>query len=193
MPYTENKKLILEGCQIMTNRGRGQFRNFAANATNFAPAGMRRFFNIVIPNAEEAERLMADEWPVNSWTPNPTEEEPNPETSYRMEVQIKYRDRMGNLFEDKRKPRVVMRCNGVQTLLDEETIGMLDGSDIIDADLELSQRHWENSRGETGVTAYLHTGYFNIELDDPFAEKYADDERTIYGPAADDESDIPFD
>lgn len=190
MPYVENKKIILEDCRIMANRGRGQFRNFSADATNFAPAGMRRFFNIVIPDAEEADRLAADDWPITSWTAKPTEEEPNPEPQYRMEVQIKFRDRMGNLFEDNRRPRIIMRCNGVQTLLDEETVGTLDSSNIITADLELSQRHWDNN-GRQGVTAYLHTGYFTIELDDPFAEKYADDSRTIYGTA--DDIDVPFD
>lgn len=185
MAYAENKVITIEDCQIMTNRGAGQFRNFSADATRFSPAGIKRFFNIVIPDAEEAERLIADGWNVISWTPNPTDENPDPETTYRLEVQIKFRDRMGDMLSGRLKPTVVMRCNGVQTLLDEDTVGELDGADIISADVQIAQSHWDTN-GRTGVSAYLRVGYFNIELANPFAEKYANDERTIYGDQGDD-------
>lgn len=181
MAYENEKITVIEDCQIMTNRGAGQFRNFSAEATRFAPAGLKRFFNIIIPNAEEAEALMHEGWNVSSWTPAATDENPDPETSYRLEVQIKYRNRMGDPLPDRLMPLVVMRCNGVQTRLDEETVGQLDSADIVNADVQIAQSHWVNSRGEEGNSAYLRVGYFNIELNNPFADKYANDEQTIYG------------
>ena len=67
--------------------------------------------------------------------------------------------------------------NNKKTRLTEETIDLLDASQIEWCDVTLSPYQWEiKQKGEitTGVTAYVRTLYVKVAQDE-FAEKYNDD------------------
>ena len=78
-------------------------------------------------------------------------------------------------FESRRPANVVMLndINDKRTVLDKDSIGILDGSYIKRADCVLNLYRWDVN-GKTGVTAYLQTLYATIELD-PIEAMYAED------------------
>lgn len=68
-------------------------------------------------------------------------------------------------------PKVAMVRNNSTIPLDEKTIGLLDGSNIDHADVELRPFHWKMPNGNTGVSPRLAIGYFYITVS-RLEEKY---------------------
>lgn len=65
-----------------------------------------------------------------------------------------------------------MICDGHKTRMDEEDLDILDGADIVAADVVVRPRMWDDG-GETRVKAYLQELYITIQRS-RFAAKYAD-------------------
>ena len=82
-------------------------------------------------------------------------------------------------------PKVYMIANRKKTLLDEETIGLLDHAEIENVDLIIRPYNW-NVNGKTGIKAYIQTMYVELRVD-KFASKYDFDDCE---PVYDDE--LPF-
>ena len=175
--YADIQRLTIEGAVIRPNYGSAVWRNFSGGPTNFNSTCGKRFFNIDLEQ-EDAEKLIADGWHVNKWTPEPNELISDPEPQYRLQVLVNFATPSNPRY----KPvEVYMICNGVKTRLDEETVGILDTALIITADVAINP-HYYNVNGKEGITAYLQYGYFTIANEDPFAEKYAEEEAPIEPP-----------
>lgn len=141
------------------------FRNFAGAATQFTPAGDRKFS--IRLNQEDFEQLEADGWPVKFRQPK--NEDYGDEPLYHLPVSLKYRNRKG---EPIRPPVVVMITSRGRTRLDEEDLILLDNAAIETVDLMIRQVPWEVN-GKTGIKAYLQSIYVTIH-EDELERKYSD-------------------
>ena len=120
--------------------GRGGYRNFSGQKTEFNKAGERRF-SIFLPEdtAAELENLG---WNIKH---KPPYEEGEPE---RLQMDIAV------AFEPYPPTVVLVSHDGQRTFLSEESVCILDNTDIERADLEIRPYNWEVN-GKTGVKAYL--------------------------------------
>lgn len=138
------------------------FKNFRGAPDKFDKQGHKNFHLLLDEN-------LAEELRGNGFNVKPLRKRDEDEDQmYHMEVKINMNSR--------RPPRVVMigTANGTklnEVNLDDDTIGILDSSFILTADLTINPYQWE-VRGATGTTAYLQTLYITVELD-PLEAKYA--------------------
>lgn len=152
--------LVIEGAEIL-------FRNFAGAKTQYNAEG-RRNFCVIIPDDELAAKMAKDGWNVKYLRPR---EEGDPERPY-IQVKISFSGR---------PPMVKLITSSGQTMLDEDTINILDYADIKNVDLIVGPYNY-NINGRSGVTGYVRSMYVTIQ-EDEFASKYAE-------PSP---SDVPFD
>lgn len=144
----ETKNISIENAKTM-------FRNFQGKQTQYNPAGKRNFC-VEIPE-EILQDLLDDGWNVRYTRPR---DESVPPTPY-IQVAVSF---------DNIPPTVWMITNGKKVAMDEDSIGMLDWSDILNVDLIIRPYNWEVN-GKSGVKAYLKTMYVTVDTDD-FASKY---------------------
>lgn len=130
--------------------------NFEGRPTDFRPQGGYRNFNILL-DSEQAQQLSNDGWNVKIKPPR--EEGDDPRCT--LEVSVRF---------DNFPPKIYMITTRNKVELTEDTVGVLDDSDIISADLIISPYNYEVN-GKSGIKAYLKTAYITIQ-EDRFAEKY---------------------
>jgi hypothetical protein len=145
--------VLMEGVRII-------FRNFQGKEGQYNRAGDRNF-GVILPN-DVAEAMLADGWNVKYLKPRDDDEEPE-ETPW-VSVSVN--------FEKGRPPKIMMVTDRGRTVLDEDTVDMLDWADIKNVDLIVRPYTWEVS-GRTGVKAYLQSMYVTIE-EDELERKYAE-------------------
>ena len=151
-PNTYNlQPIAIENASIM----KGSYKNFSGAVGQYNRDG-KRTFCVRLDDALAAE-LEAQGWNVKTR-----------QSKYDDEEAIKYLTVFVRF--DQRPPKVFMISDRVKTRLNENTIGQLDGADISTADIIISPYSWEMN-GNSGVKAYLQTGYFTIAKDE-FADKY---------------------
>ena len=145
---TEEKKRIppitIENAQII-------YRNFAGVAKKFNAEGLRNF-NVVL-DPEVATMLERDGWNIK-WD-DPKEEGDSPRA--RIKVAVRF---------DNYPPRAVLVTKGGgKTLLDEDSIEILDWAEIETADIVLTGSSW-TVQDKRGIKAYLRKGFFTLSADD---------------------------
>ena len=145
-----NNNLVIENADI-------GFRNFSGEEGKFNPAGRRNF--CVFLDIESGERLEDEGWNIRWLQPREEEDQPRPY----MQVTVSY---------DNIPPKIILVTSGGQTILDDETVNMLDWAEIDNVDLIIRPYNWEVN-GKTGVKAYVKSMYVTI-IEDEFAEKYKD-------------------
>lgn len=135
------------------------YPNFSGKEGRYNREG-ERSFGVVIDDIDLAQRLGEDGWNIRVLKPRDGEETPN----HYLNVSVNF-----NFW---RRPEIYMICNGVKTLLDEESINVLDGAAIVSADVVVRPRQWDDG-GDTRIKAYLQEMYITIEQS-RFASKYSD-------------------
>lgn len=169
-----NNNITLEGVRIM-------FRNFSGLPSQFNAAGNRNFC-VVLEDPELVHRLESDGWNIRWLKPLDPDDEPK---AY-LQVKVSF-PREGSKA---RPPKIVMVTSRGNTILDEETVSLLDTAEIANVDMIIRPYNWE-MQGRTGVKAYLNSIYVTI-VEDELEKKYAAMESSAVSSMVNPDGDLPF-
>lgn len=142
---------------IKIENAKVRFKNFSGKEGRYNPAGRRNF--CVILDEESAQSLFEDGWNVKYLQPKEEGDDPIPY----LQVAVSY----NNI-----PPKVYLVTSKQKTLIDEDTISMLDWGEFENFDLVIRPYNYDVN-GKTGVKAYLKTLYATL-VEDEFADKYED-------------------
>jgi hypothetical protein len=150
-----NDNISIENAKI-------HFRNFSGKAGKYNGEGSRNF--CVFLETKLAKMLEQDGWNVRWLQPKDDQED----LQAYLQVAVKY---------GKIPPKIIMMSSNGKTILDEETIGVLDWAEIANVDLIIRPYNWVLSEGtrneKRGVKGYVKSMYVTI-AEDEFAKKYQD-------------------
>ncbi len=147
--------IVLENVQLI-------FRNFEGRPDKYDAYGKRQF-NVLLDEA------LANELTEQGYNVKPLKKlDEDDEQKYHMNVRVN--------FDSRRPPRVTMLgfVDGEEVSrvdLDASTVGILDGSNVISADIEINPYEWEPGK----LKGYLDRAFVAVEMSYLDA-KYADDE-----------------
>ena len=138
------------------------FRNFAGAPTRFNAAGGKRTFSILL-NETEANELRSMGFNVKALK----QRDPDDDPAFHLPVEVSYRIK---------PPRIVFISNQgrKRTVIDEDTVGLIDYTEIEKIDLTINPYQWEMENAR-GIKAYLRTMYVTIredELDIEYAQDF---------------------
>ena len=146
--------IIIEGARI-------GFRNFSGKEGQFNPSGKKNF--CVFLEEDLAHKLEEDGWNVRWLQPRDEQEH---EQGY-LQVTVSF---------DNIPPKIIMITSGGKTVLDDESVGLLDWAEISEIDLIIRPYNWvlhEGTKNEkSGVKAYVKSMYVQI-VEDEFEKKWA--------------------
>ena len=145
-----NKNIVIENARI-------GFLNFSGEEGKFNPKGRRNF--CVFLDTDLAGRLEEDNWNIKWLKPR---EEGDEEQAY-LQVAVSF---------DNIPPNIILVSSAGKTLLNDETVNILDWAEIENVDLIIRPYNWEVN-GKKGVKGYVKSMYITI-IEDEFAHKYAD-------------------
>jgi hypothetical protein len=149
------KKEPLVKSNITIENARIGFRNFTGKEGQFNPAGQRNF--CVFLEDADADLFAKDGWNIKHLTPK----DPGDAPQAYLQVSVSYANYA---------PKVILINSIGKTILDEDTVNILDWADIENVDLIIRPYNWEVNK-KKGVKAYLKTMYVTI-TEDEFADKY---------------------
>jgi len=149
---------------ITISDARIAFRNFSGKEGKFNPAGRRNFCAML--DYELAVRLEEDGWNVRWLEPR---EEVDEKQGY-LQVEVSFKNM---------PPKMLIISDKGQTVLDDESVSILDWAEIKKIDLVIRPYNWDVN-GKTGVKAYVKAMYVTI-VEDEFEKKY----RNVPDSAAD--------
>lgn len=142
---------------IAIENARIGFRNFSGKEGKFNAEGRRNF--CVFLDTDFAKRLEEDGWNVRWLTPKSEEED---EQAY-LQVAVSY---------DNIPPKITLISSKGKTILNEDTVNVLDWADVKIVDLIIRPYNWEVN-GKSGVKAYIKSMYITV-AEDEFENKYYD-------------------
>lgn len=153
MPKKEMFKVIdnisIEGAKI-------GFRNFSGKQSQFNAAGRKNFCVFLDP--ETGRKLETDGWNIRWLDPR---EEGDEKTPY-LQVAVSF---------DNIPPKIVLITSRGQSILDSQTVNVLDWAELKHVDLVVRPYNWEVN-GKAGVKGYVRSMYITID-EDEFASKYS--------------------
>lgn len=167
-----SRNLILENVEILP----GGFRNFSGKPGQYNAEGDRNFC-VVIPE-ELVPMMEKDGWNIKTLV---ARDEGDQDKHF---IRVKVR------FNSNRPPKIVLISSGGKSLLDEESVDVLDWSDILNADMAINP-YESDVRGEHHVTGYLKSLYVTLDEDD-LEKKYADIQYGDLPAIESPDDDIPF-
>lgn len=147
-----NQNLTLENAVL----GRGSYRNFAGEKTQYNAAGKRTF--VVLLDEQNGHLLEEQGWHIRWRQPRDEQDDPVAQLT----VEVKFGDY---------PPKIMLISGENRTLLDESNIAILDTAEIERCDLIVRPYNWEVN-GNSGTKAYLKTMYVTLQ-DDDFGGRYA--------------------
>jgi hypothetical protein len=156
----KNDTVVLEDVEI-------RFRNFAGREGMYNTAGDRNFA-VLLPK-HIADEMARDGWNVKLLKARDEDEEDQPYIS----VKVNFKSRRPPLI------KMISDTTGRTTVLDEDSVDILDFVDVKNVDLIINPYEW-NVGGKGGVKAYLQDLYITI-YENPLEVKYADI-ATVDGP-----------
>ena len=133
------------------------FRNFSGKEGRFNPEGRRNF--CVFLDEELGATLQEDGWNVRWLEPKDRDDRPVPY----LQVSVSY---------DNIPPKIIIVSSKGKTLLNEETVNIVDWAEIENVDLIIRPYNW-SVRGKSGVKAYVKSMYITL-VEDEFESKYYD-------------------
>ena len=143
---------------ITIENARLMFRNFAGKEQKFNAAGNRNFCVALSP--EDGDQLQAQGWNVRYLAPRDPDEAP---LAY---IQVTAE------FDKGRPPKIVQITSQGKTILDKESVSVLDWAEFENVDIQISPYHYEVG-GRSGIKAYLQAMYATI-VEDELEKKYYD-------------------
>jgi hypothetical protein len=153
--------IVIEGARI-------GFRNFSGVEGKFNPAGRRNF--CLFLDTESAEKLTLDGWNIKWLEPR----DPDEDRQAYLQISVAY---------GKIPPKIFLVTAHNKTLLDEETVGLLDFAELSNVDIIVRPYVWEVN-GRTGIKAYVKSMYCTI-VEDEFDDKYYDVPTSAANPDGD--------
>lgn len=158
-----------------------RFRNFSGAPGEFNDAGDRNF--CLFLGQELANKLAAIGWNIKYTKPRPEYPDYEPEPFLKVKVNVDIKN------PRQRPPKLVLITQGgkKQTLLDEESMGILDWADIENVDLIVTPYFYE-VRGRKGISAYLKSIYVTIH-EDPLEQIYNNTSESAVSLIREDEVD----
>lgn len=120
--------------------GRGSYRNFSGTKTEFNKSGERRF-SVFLPEdvAAEMEELG---WYIKHKPPYRDDAEP----LHQLDIAVAFGQYPPTI--------TLISHDGTRTILTKDTVGLLDNTDIAQADIIIRPYNWEVN-GKSGTKAYL--------------------------------------
>lgn len=146
----DNKNVIIEDAELL-------FRNFTGKQGMYNQEGDRSFA-VKLPT-DVADDMVKNGWNVKTLRLREDEEVPQPYIS----VAVEYRKG--------KPPTIIMMSSRGRTVLDVDTVEMLDQVDIEKADVMLNAHDWTMPTGASGRKAYLKALYITIN-ENPLELKY---------------------
>lgn len=155
MRKQREKNLIIENARI-------GFRNFRGEESRYNPAGKRNFSVFLDPDT--AHILEEEGWNVKWLAPR------HPDDTEQAFIQV-------SVNFDNFPPKIVVISSRGKTVLDAESVSILDWAEIEQVDLMIRPYRWilhEGTRNEKrGIKAYLKSMYVTI-YEDELERKYSD-------------------
>ena len=142
---------------IVIENARIGFKNFSGEEGRFNPKGKRNF--CVFFDEENARKLEAEGWNIKWLSPKDEYESAQPY----LQVAVHF---------GKVPPKITLITSHGKSLLDEDTVNILDWAEIKSVDLIIRPYNWEMN-GKTGTKAYLKSIYVTLQ-EDEFESKYYD-------------------
>jgi len=133
------------------------YRNFGGVAKKFNAKGLRNFHVVLDPGV--AQMLERDGWNVR-WN-DPKDD--GDVASASIKVSIRF---------DNYPPRIVIISSKGKTVLDEDSVDILDWAEIQSCDVQLSPYSWEVDKKQ-GIKAYLRKMFVTLNEED-LESKYSD-------------------
>jgi hypothetical protein len=131
------------------------FRNFSGKSGQYNAEGIRNF--CVFLDSKIAEDLEQNGWNIRWLEPR----DPAEDRQAYMQIKVSYT----NI-----PPKIIVITGNGKTILDEESVHVLDWAEISNVDMVINPYNWE-VRGKHGVKGYLKTMYVTL-YEDEFAKKY---------------------
>jgi hypothetical protein len=141
---------------IMIEGARIGFRNFSGKESKYNPAGKRNF--CVFLEEDLAKTLEHDGWNVRWLEPRDEQED---KQGY-LQVTVSF---------ENIPPKIIMITSSGKTVLDEESVSLLDWAEIAEIDLIIRPYNWEVN-GKKGIKAYIKSAYVQI-VEDEFEKKWS--------------------
>ena len=142
---------------IIIENARIGFRNFSGKEGKFNPAGRRNF--CVFLDFDLGLTMEQDGWNVRWLEPRDPDENKQPY----LQVAVSF---------DNIPPKMLIVSSKGKTILDAESVSILDWAEISEVDLIIRPYNWDVN-GKAGVKAYVKSMYVTI-AEDEFEAKYYD-------------------
>ena len=147
-PTIVNRNITIEQARI-------GFKNFTGKEGQYNPVGNRNF--CIFLEDDIAQTLADDGWNIKYLEPR----DPEDGKQAYLPVAVAY---------GKYPPRITMITGGGKSILDEDSVNILDWAEFENVDLIVRPYNWDVN-GKQGVKAYLHVMYAEI-IEDELAKKY---------------------
>ena len=150
-------ELIVDHADIFWTNFRGEEKVSKTTGKTVNMKGQRNF-NVYIYNTELAEEMRDAGWNVKIVPPRNEGDEP----SYCLSVELRWRDKMGELLNEGLLPKVHLEGTNGEEDLSEKTVGILDEAEISDVGIYIRPRHYDGNNGHA-IKAFLDEGWFVVE------------------------------